>query len=588
MSRVKTSPEVLRGQARSEAEKELNERGGIVSADGVWEIILDLGTHGQMSGKAVLPADFPDELPEISIDRAKLVRRIPHVERSGKICLAPSTGVLLDATAPRQLVRDSLKRAESVLVDGLSGSNKDDLLEEFSAYWNAEICGSISSICEASAESRIVELVDLVHSDESKRLMTLAADEFEEAKTWASRAGWRIRKRDKAFFMQIESAFEPPDFEESISTNELLEIILQSTVSDSSDLMKRWLWTKSLPAYVLMSIPLLEAQGYVVIAARLEAAMGESKQRAQRGFRPGHLPAAIETRFTRKTPVSRIEVRRLDSDYLLPRGGGSKDLLSRTVALVGCGAIGSNVAKNLASLGIGTIRLIDPDTLMPENIHRHALGASFIDKNKAEGMRLFLNRHYPHIRVEDRPEKVQTILHKEPGFITDADLVIIALGDETLELHLNDVFGDRMPRVHAWVEPLGIGGHLLATGLSDGTGCFRCLFDIDEFLGIHNQSAFAAPGQKFQPSFSGCAGTFTPFAGIDADRAANEAASLTSRILLRRERENLLVSWRGQDDDFFAAGFKLSERGKMVRVGEKRIETRFARKDCISCGQSTL
>jgi hypothetical protein len=245
------------------------------------------------------------------------------------------------------------------------------------------------------------------------------------------------------------------------------------------------------------------------------------------------------------------------------------------------------VAKNLASLGIGRIRIVDPDVLTPENIHRHVLGISFLDQKKVEGMRLFLNKHFPHICVEDKADDIRTVLDKDQVFVTESDLVIFALGDETLELYLNDLLDQRMPRIHAWVEPLGIGGHVLGTGLDNQKGCFRCLFDTDEVLGIHNQAAFAAPGQSFQPSFAGCAGTFTPFGGLDAERTANEAARLASRILLKRQTSNLLISWRGDDVDFSAAGFRLSARGKMSKPGDYKIETSFVRSECLSCGPSS-
>ena len=585
MTRNRERSERLRERARSEAESELRERGFVIGSNGVCEITLNLGSFGDISGRAVLPPEFPDELPVISIDRTTLPRRVPHVEKSGKICLAPSTGVLLDATAPRQLIRDSLNRAQNILTEGLSGRNQNDLVEEFSAYWNTDVGGSVASICEVSGESRVVDLIAMVQAADSKRSMNLAADEFAGAKLWAERAGWKIIKRDEAFFIKIEKTFEPPDFEESISTSELFAIILQSASSDSSEVMRRWLWSKRLPAYVLMSIPLQEDQGWAVIAARMEAAVGKAKQQAQKGFRPGHLPAAIETRFTRETPVSRILVRRLDSNYLLTRGGADNKLLSHTIAIVGCGAIGSNIARDLASLGVGRIRIVDPDILMPENIHRHVLGMSFLDLNKADGMKVFLNRHFPHLNIEARSERIQHLLEEEPEFITGADLVIIALGDETLELRLNQVLGNQIPRIHVWVEPLGLGVHVLATGLNEGGGCYRCLFETDSVLGIHNQSAFAAPGQSFQPSFSGCAGTFTPFGGTDAERASIEASTFASRVLLRELDQNMIISWRGPHNVFVNAGFHLSKRGEMFQVGERRTETRFARTECIDCGE---
>lgn len=587
MSRKHAGPSISREQAKSEAEDELKDRGCILNADGLWELDFDLDTYGDVPAKLALPKKFPDELPEIFIERAGLGRRIPHVERNGKVCLAPEAGILLDATAPRQLIRDALNRARKILIDGLSGKNADDLLEEFSAYWRSGVSVSIISICDPSGQSRPVQLFELIVPGETKRITTLAADHSAQAEEWIARVGWKISRRETAFFVGIEAAFEPPDFDEAISTSEILELILQSAFPGSSELLRGWLKSRTLPAYLLFSLPLAKHQGSVIIAAKLEGAVGDAKQRAQKGFRPGHVPASIEARFTKKSPVSRVEVRRLDADYLLPRGGASKELFARTVVVVGCGAIGSHVAKDLASLGIGRIRLIDPEALAAENIHRHVLGVTFLDQKKVGGMRALLNRHYPHICIEDRAEDIRTVLDKDAAFVLESDLIIIALGDETLELYLNDFFSQQMRRIHAWVEPLGVGGHVLVTGLGNNRGCFRCLFDSDEVLGIHNQSAFAAAGQQFQPAFAGCAGTFTPFSGVDAERTANETVRLASRVLLNRQTSNALISWRGDDDSFLSAGFQLSARGKMLKPGDLKIETSFPRVDCLSCGSAS-
>jgi hypothetical protein len=109
------------------------------------------------------------------------------------------------------------------------------------------------------------------------------------------------------------------------------------------------------------------------------------------------------------------------------------------------------------------------------------------------------------------------------------------------------------------------------------------LFETDPSCGIFNQSAFAAPGQNFQKSFSGCAGVFTPFSALDADKAANESATLAARILLGKENKNMLVSWRGYQEDFLSAGFSLSIRGKMFAAGERQTEFGFKNPGCSYC-----
>jgi hypothetical protein len=86
-----------------------------------------------------------------------------------------------------------------------------------------------------------------------------------------------------------------------------------------------------------------------------------------------------------------------------------------------------------------------------------------------------------------------------------------------------------------------------------------------------------------QLSYSGCAGVFTSFSAVDADKAANEAATIAARVLLHKEETNLLISWRGYDDDFVNAGHKISSRGKMFSENERRIETNFVNPICPTC-----
>lgn len=56
------------------------------------------------------------------------------------------------------------------------------------------------------------------------------------------------------------------------------------------------------------------------------------------------------------------------------------------VALIGAGAIGSQVAMTAARMGVGQWTIVDPDHLMPHNLARHALGPEYVGWAKAEAM----------------------------------------------------------------------------------------------------------------------------------------------------------------------------------------------------------
>jgi molybdopterin/thiamine biosynthesis adenylyltransferase len=258
----------------------------------------------------------------------------------------------------------------------------------------------------------------------------------------------------------------------------------------------------------------------------------------------------------------------LDHEYLLNRGGALSDLRDRCVTIAGCGAVGSYLAEKIASMGVGNLRLIDNDDLSNDNVHRHFLGVECLRMNKAYAMKLFLEKRFPHLSIEYMNDDIVDVLNKDRDFITGADLFCIALGHETLELNINRILKREMPRIHAWVEPLGIGGHVFATGLSDGGGCFRCLFERDDTSGLRNMSAFSAPDQNFSRTYAGCSGLFTPFSVLHADRTALEAAALAADILKGLQKKNLLLSWYGDRGAFLEAGFRQSERIRQFSPGQ--------------------
>jgi hypothetical protein len=61
-------------------------------------------------------------------------------------------------------------------------------------------------------------------------------------------------------------------------------------------------------------------------------------------------------------------------------------LASKTVAILGCGSIGSKVASSLARCGVGAFVLIDDDILTPENLVRHDLDWRSVGLHKVDAL----------------------------------------------------------------------------------------------------------------------------------------------------------------------------------------------------------
>lgn len=63
--------------------------------------------------------------------------------------------------------------------------------------------------------------------------------------------------------------------------------------------------------------------------------------------------------------------------------------------MVGVGAVGSQVATELARAGVGRLLFVDGDVLEPSNLFRHALPKRFVGHNKAEGLACYIAEEVP-------------------------------------------------------------------------------------------------------------------------------------------------------------------------------------------------
>jgi len=79
---------------------------------------------------------------------------------------------------------------------------------------------------------------------------------------------------------------------------------------------------------------------------------------------------------------------------------GQLTLLQSTVAVVGCGGLGGYIIEELARLGVGTIKLIDPDTFEEHNLNRQILcTTSALGKPKVEVARSRILDINPAVKV---------------------------------------------------------------------------------------------------------------------------------------------------------------------------------------------
>ncbi len=87
--------------------------------------------------------------------------------------------------------------------------------------------------------------------------------------------------------------------------------------------------------------------------------------------------------------------------------GTTAILQQQTVAVAGCGGLGSNVAVLLARAGIGRLILIDHDVVEPSNLNRQHYFLDDVGKLKVEALAAHLRRIRPEIGLDLRSRKLE-------------------------------------------------------------------------------------------------------------------------------------------------------------------------------------
>src|SRR5947209_12391133 len=161
---------------------------------------------------------------------------------------------------------------------------------------------------------------------------------------------------------------------------------------------------------------------------------------------------------------------------LLPWIGeqGQQKLASVRVVVVGCGALGTTAAEQLARAGVGHLTLIDRDIVELSNLQRQVLFDEEDDRAnlpKAVAGERRLRRINSNIQIQGivtdvNQENAQELLH--------ADLILDGTDNAETRYLINDVAVKQgLPWIYAGC--VGTEGRVMAV-MPGRTACLRCLF----------------------------------------------------------------------------------------------------------------
>ena len=176
-----------------------------------------------------------------------------------------------------------------------------------------------------------------------------------------------------------------------------------------------------------------------------------------------------------RSGFSKNELRRYSRQLNLPGFGleGQKKLKSAKICVAGLGGLGSPASLYLAAAGVGTLGIIDDDTVQVENLQRQILYSTpEIGKSKTGRAAARLSALNPGIKIIKHPVKITPDNAKK--ILRSYDLVLDCSDNFVCRRILNDA-------CIALKKPLISGSVYRFEGqvavLHPGTGpCYRCLY----------------------------------------------------------------------------------------------------------------
>lgn len=259
-------------------------------------------------------------------------------------------------------------------------------------------------------------------------------------------------------------------------------------------------------------------------------------------------------------------------------------LAGKSVAVVGVGALGSQIVELLARAGVGKLVLIDPDIVTTGIRVRNDLDLSNLGQQKVHAVAERASRCDPWCEVETHVfrfggavngvslSEVQRLDDRLAGLLGDCDLIVNASAHPPTGSHCSRLGNETdTPVIHVWVGAGAWGARILRQSRGD-SGCWDCLALAQQENDV--VPPLAQDPERQEVMDRGCADPTFTGPGFELAAAATAAARLVVQTLL------------ADDDGYPPARYDLATLTfRTDTSGEQAaVYTRLPpRADCSSC-----
>lgn len=410
-----------------------------------WELKEKYEHLGSVKPKILLPRDFPFSPLRVELDPSCCLR-LPHVEASGNFCHG-----LLPAPAD---IDDPVIAAGRVLERFLSyvrsAADSDWVEAEFDReshdYWLRHVAASNPPkgfrtdelLLEIDPELQKPQPVEALHL--ANRLRAIASSRQGGPMAAAQEMGWSLGTivHGSALVARLpqDQRWTPTTWPNSFETLAALLDEITGTKGIVTSWYRSHLWPNDAPLFLVL-LKGSVGYGWRIIPSRA------------RGSIQAGIPPVKVSRIDRRWTLAR--------DHHIDR---LATLTSKRVVVFGCGSVGAPVVELLARAGIGTIEVVDPDVMRPENISRHPLGVQSNGLYKATEICQRLKAAIPGVKMEAHRVPAQSWLASGPPV---PDLVLDCTGERAVRMATFQVRGTALgsaPIMMVWLEPFAAASHV--------------------------------------------------------------------------------------------------------------------------------
>ena len=477
----------------------------------------------------------------------------------GEVCIADPSSTAVNMDQPELAYRDTVEGHVQSLTRLIEDPayNRLEQLREFDAHWKIlcdNVPGEPNELFVAwggdKCEGLQVRPPDAKSgSDLRTRPIALSSALANDRRLESVRAsaGWGARQVvGKAIAARLD-VLEPPPMTQRDLLEWYFRVVARVNGADRREL-RRFHRKISREYWLVFSAPIPDGESMFALHWRAPS--------------KSSLPTSQDEVEASRWTATPYMVRSLSRGSLVPRGGGSLDLTSRSVLLVGCGSVGSDLALRLTSAGVGNLTVSDPEMFSEENLYRHSLSVKDIGRFKTEALAEEIARKHPWAETTPWRKSLQDL--RDSAVLQAFDLVMIAIGVPNAERLFAAYCMDeeiQVPVINCWLEGYGIGGHAIIV-VPRMKGCWHCAYVDPSTLkrGLVSNLNFLGPNQVVMRNHGGCGAQFLPYSGVAASYTASIAADLAVRFLEGQVTNSSKVSWRGADVEAQRASLTVTRR----------------------------